>query len=93
MFSKNQNIEMSIGTFSMRRIRPYGHIWFKIEVFADLGGLGILPYFIPFIYAVGPVWGLTLGSYYAALLAQLWVGTWVSHYLVCAVHLLKHKDS
>jgi len=35
----------------------------KIEVFADFRGGGILPYFIPYIYPIGPVWGLTLGSY------------------------------
>jgi len=49
-FSKDQNLEICIGTFSMRRIRLYGHIWLKIEVFADVGGLGILPYFFLYIY-------------------------------------------
>ena len=63
IFSKNQNLEICIGTFSMRRIWLYGHIWPKIEVFAGFGGLGILPYFIPYIYPIGPVWGLLLGSY------------------------------
>ena len=41
-------------------IRPY---MTENQVFADFGGLGILPYFIPYIYPIGPVWGLLLGSY------------------------------
>ena len=50
----------------MRRIRPYGRTLPPILVLGELGGLGILPYFIPFIYIpIGPVWGLVLGSYLA----------------------------
>jgi len=37
---KNQNLEICTGTFSMRRIRPYGHIWPEIKVFDDFGGWG-----------------------------------------------------
>ena len=48
--SKNQNLEMSIGTCSMRQIRPYGHILQKIQVFADLGGLGIFLEYSIYIY-------------------------------------------
>ena len=47
----------------MRRIQPA--IWPYMTKNSGLGrflGLGILPYFIPYIYPLGPVWGLTLGS-------------------------------
>ena len=53
----------------MRRIWLYGHIWPKIEVFVDFGGLGILPYF-SYIYPIGPVWGLLLGSFYMVGIAR-----------------------
>ena len=35
-FPKNLNVEMSIVTFSMRRMRPYGHIRNQIQVWGDL---------------------------------------------------------
>jgi len=60
-FPENQNLEMSIGTFSMCRIRPYGHIRTEITFFADLGVLGILPYFIPYIYSYRPCLGSLAG--------------------------------
>jgi len=38
--SKNKNLEMSIGTCSMGRIRPYGHIWLKNQGVCRFWGVG-----------------------------------------------------
>jgi len=57
-----RNLQMSIRTFSMRRIRPYGHIRPKIQVLAHLGGWGFCRILFPIYIPIGPVWGLLLGS-------------------------------
>jgi len=58
---------MSLGTFSMRRIWPYGHLMSKIKVFPDFGGLGILPHFNPiYIYSYRPCLGVSGWGHYAS---------------------------
>ena len=60
-FFQNQNIKMSIGTFSMRQIRPCGRIWSPNQGFSWFLGVGDFAVFYGLYMPYRPCLGLRLG--------------------------------